>query len=209
MTEGTGIGASVRRKEDNRFLTGKGRYTDDINRTGQAYACFLRSPHAHAKIDGIDTGAAKNAPGVIAVLTGDDVAADGLGGIPCGFSPTGTQAPQNAPPRPALVQDKACFVGDLVAMVIADNLNQAKDAVELIQVDYQELPANVDPAKATDPSTPRIHEAAENNLCAEWGIGDKEAADQAFAQAHHVTKLDLINNRQIPNAMEPRCSIGE
>ena len=209
MTEGTGIGASVRRTEDNRFLTGRGRYTDDINRIGQAYACFLRSPHAHAKIGDVDTAAAKNAPGVIAVLTGADVAADGLGGIPCGFSPTGTVAPQNAPPRPALVQDKACFVGDLVAMVIADSLNQARDAVELIQVDYQELPANVDPAKATDPSTPRIHEAAENNLVAEWGLGDKEATDQAFAQAHHVTKLDLINNRQIPNAMEPRCSIGE
>ncbi len=208
MTE-TGIGASVKRKEDYRFLTGRGHYTDDIDRPGQTYAVFVRSPHAHAKINGIDTGAAKNAPGVIAVLTGGDVAADGLGGIPCGFSPTGTQKPQNAPPRPALVQDKACFVGDLVAMVIADDLNQAKDAAELIQVDYEELPANIDPAKATDPSTPRIHEAAENNLVAEWSLGDKEATDQAFAQAHHVTKIDLINNRQIPNAIEPRCSIGE
>jgi carbon-monoxide dehydrogenase large subunit len=179
MTD-TGIGASVRRREDDRFLAGKGRYTDDINRTGQVYASFLRSPHAHAKINSVDTAAAKNAPGVIAVLTGADVAADGLGGIPCGFSPTGTVAPQNAPPRPALVKDKACFVGDLVAMVIAGNLNQARDAADLIEVDYQELPANVDPAKATDSATPRIHEAAENNLVAEWGLGDKDVTDQAF-----------------------------
>ncbi len=208
MTD-TGIGASVRRVEDNRFLAGKGRYTDDINRVGQAYACFLRSPHAHAKINSVDTAAARSAPGVIAVLTGADVAADGLGGIPCGFSPTGTEAPQNAPPRPALVQDKACFVGDLVAMVIADSVHEAMDAVHLIHVDYQDLPANVDPAKALDPATPQIHEAAENNLVAEWSLGDKEATDQAFAQAHRVTSIDLINNRQIPNAMEPRCSIGE
>ncbi|MFQ5468612.1 MAG: xanthine dehydrogenase family protein molybdopterin-binding subunit, partial [Kiloniellaceae bacterium] len=205
----TGIGASVRRKEDFRFLTGKGRYTDDIVRPGQAYACFVRSPHAHAKITGISTDAAKSAPGVISVLTGEDIAADGVGGIPCGFAPTGTVDPHNAPPRPPLVQDKACFVGDLVAMVIADNLHQAKDAAELIQVDYQELPANVDPAKAMDPSAPRIHEAAEKNLYAEWSLGDKDATDQAFAGAHHVTKIDLINNRQIPNAMEPRSSNAE
>ncbi len=209
MTDATGIGAAVPRKEDDRFLTGTGRYADDINRPEQAYAVFVRSPHAHAKINGISTDEAKNTPGVIAVLTGDDVAADGLGGIPCGFAPTGTVEAQNAPPRPALAQGKACFVGELVAMVIADDRNRAKDAADLIQVDYQDLPANVDPAKAMDPSTPQIHEAAENNLCAEWGLGDKEATDQAFAEAHHVTRLDLINNRQIPNAMEPRCSLGE
>ena len=201
-----GVGASVRRKEDRRFLTGAGNYTDDINRPGQAYAYFVRSPHAHAKINGIDTQAARAAPGVLAVLTGEDWAADGLGGIPCGFVPTGG-GPQNTPPRPALVQGKVCFVGDLVAMVVADGLSAAKDAAELVEVDYQTLSANVDPSKAA--SAPQIHQEASNNLVLDWALGDKEATDQAFANAHHVTKLNLINNRKIPNAMEPRCSVGE
>ena len=201
----TGIGASVRRKEDRRFLTGAGRYTDDINRPGQAYAYFVRSPHAHAKVNGIDSDAAKAAPGVLAVLTGEDWAADGLGGIPCGFVPGG--GPQNTPPRPALVQGKVCFVGDLVAMVVADTLSAAKDAAELVEVDYEALSANVDPSKAA--SALQIHQEAPNNLVIDWELGDKAATDQAFANAHHVTKLDIINNRKIPNAIEPRCSIGE
>ena len=200
-----GIGASVRRKEDRRFLTGAGRYTDDINRPGQAYAYFVRSPHAHAKINGIDVAAARAVSGVLAVLTGEDWAADGLGGIPCGFVPGG--GPQNTPPRPALVKDKVCFVGDLVAMVVADGLSAAKDAAELVEVDYQTLSANVDPSKAA--SALQIHQEAPNNLVMDWEIGDKEATDQAFANAHHVTKLDIINNRKVPNAIEPRCSVGE
>jgi len=201
----TGIGASAKRVEDRRFITGAGRFTDDINRPGQAYACFLRSPHAHAKINRLDADAARSAPGVLLVLTGDDWAADGLGGIPCGFVPGG--GPQNTPPRPALVQGKVCFVGDLVAMVVADSVSAAKDAAELIEVDYETLSANVDPSKAA--AALQIHEAAPNNLCIDWELGDKDATDQAFANAHHVTKLDIINNRKVPNAIEPRCSVGE
>jgi carbon-monoxide dehydrogenase large subunit len=115
MSEATGIGAAVRRKEDQRFLTGKGRYVDDLNRPGQAYAVFLRATHAHATLNSIDTEAAAASPGVVAVLTGADILADGVGPIPCGFAPDG--GPQNAPPRPALAQGKVRFVGDLVAMV--------------------------------------------------------------------------------------------
>ena len=203
----TGIGASVRRKEDFRFLTGKGRYTADLNRPGQAYAYFLRSPHAHAKIQRIDVDAAMNAPGVIAVFTGADLAADKIGGIPCGFAPNG--GPQNAPPRPPLVQDRVRFVGDLVAMVVADSLHNAHSAVDLVDVEYEVLPVNVDPAKATAPGTVLLHEEAPKNICVEWSLGDSEATEAAFAKASHITKLDIINNRKIPNAMEPRCSIGE
>ena len=202
----TGIGASVRRKEDQRFLTGRGRYTDDIDRPGQSYACFVRSPHAHAKINGINTDAAQAAPGVRAVLTGDDLQADGVGGIPCGFAPDGAQ---NAPPRPALAQGKVRFVGDLVALVVAESQSQAKDGAEQVEVDYEELPALVDPGKARDADAPQLHEEAPGNLCVDWQIGNKDETDQAFEGAHHVTRIDLINNRKIPNAVEPRCSIGE
>jgi carbon-monoxide dehydrogenase large subunit len=203
----TGMGASVRRKEDQRFLTGRGRYTDDIDRPGQSYACFVRSPHAHAKINGINTDAAQAAPGVLAVLTGDDLQADGVGGIPCGFAPDG--GPQNAPPRPALAQGKVRFVGDLVALVVAESASQAKDGAEQVEVDYEELPALVDSAKARDADAPLLHEEAPNNLCVDWQLGNKDETDQAFEGAHHVTRIDLINNRKVPNAMEPRCSIGE
>ncbi len=203
----TGIGASIKRVEDFRFLTGSGNFTDDINRPGQAYACFLRSPHAHAKLNSIDTGRAATLPGVLKVLTGNDVAADGLGGVPCGFAPDG--GPQNAPPRPALALGKVRFVGDLVAMVIADSLAHARDGVEAITVDYGVLPASVDTAKTAEDGAPQLHDEAPNNTCMDWSLGDKDAADQAFAGAHHVTSLDLINNRKIPNAIEPRASIGE
>jgi carbon-monoxide dehydrogenase large subunit len=190
-----------------RFLTGKGRYVDDLNRPGQAYAVFLRATHAHATLNSIDTEAAAASPGVVAVLTGADLAADGVGPIPCGFAADG--GPQNAPPRPALAQGKVRFVGDPVAMVVAETVGQAKDAAELIAVDYGDLPVCVNPAKAMDADAPLLHEEAPNNLCKAWSLGDKEATDQAFAGAHHVVKLDLINNRKVPNAMEPRASLCE
>ncbi len=205
MTE-FGIGAAVKRKEDFRFLTGSGTYTDDIDRPNQTYAYIMRSPHAHARIKGIDTAAAKSAPGVLAVFTGDDLAADGVGGMPCGFAPDG--GPQNAPPHPALAQSKVRFVGEHVALVVAESLAEAKDAAELIEIDYELMDAVVDPAKARDSSI-QLHEVAPNNICVEWQLGDKEAADKAFGQAAHVTTINLINNRKIPNAMEPRASIGE
>src|SRR6201985_140418 len=151
----TGIGAPVRRKEDFRFITGKGRYTDDINRPGQAYAYFVRSPHAHAKIVGIDKSAAEAAPGVVAVLTGDDMAADKIGGLICGWmihSKDGS--PMKAGPHPALAQGKVRYVGDHVAVVIADTYAQAKDAAEKVVVTYDVLPACVDLATAQGKGMP-------------------------------------------------------
>ena len=203
----TGIGARVKRVEDYRFLTGNGNYTDDINRPGQAYAYFVRSQHAHAKLGKIDATSAATMPGVVAVLTGEDIAAAGVGGMPCGFAPDG--GPQNAPPRPVLAHGKVRFVGDLVAMVVADSLEQAKDAAEALSIEYEPLPAITDPAKTSEPGAPLLHEEAPNNVCVEWSLGDKDSTDQAFAKASHVTTIDLINNRKIPNAMEPRASIGE
>src|SRR5215213_6271036 len=153
----TGIGASVRRKEDQRFVTGKGRYVDDLNRPGQAHAVFLRSPHAHAAIRSIDAAAARAMPGVLAVLTGDDLAADKIGGLICGWmihSKDGT--PMRAGAHPALAQGKVRYVGDHVAVVIAETLSQAKDAAEAVTVEYDVLPAVVDPAQAQRAST-QIH----------------------------------------------------
>ena len=146
MNAPTGIGAPVRRKEDYRFITGQGTYTDDINRPGQAYAYFLRSPHAHAKISKIDTAAAKKAPGVLGVFTGADLAADKVGGLICGWTVTGKDGtPHKAPPHPVIAVDTVRCVGDQVALVVAETREQARDAAEQIEVAYQELPAVVDP----------------------------------------------------------------
>ena len=205
-----GIGEAVKRKEDRRFLTGKGRYTDDINRPGQAHAYFLRSPHAHARINGIDTAAAASAPGVLAVLTGEDLKADGLGGLICGWmihSKDGS--PMNAGPHPALADGKVRYVGDHVAVVVADTYAQAKDAAEKIEVDYGELPAAVSTADATSDGQPLVHDEIAANRVYDWELGDKAAVDAAIAGAHHVTKVDIVNNRLIPNAMEPRAAIGD
>ncbi len=206
----TGIGVSVKRKEDIRFITGKGHYVDDINRPGQAYAYFLRSPHAHATINKIDASAALKAPGVVAILTGEDIAADKVGGLICGWmihSKDGS--PMKAGAHPALAQGKVRYVGDHVAVVIADTLAQARDAAEKITVEYGELPAAVDTATAANPGQPQIHDAAPNNTVFNWHVGDKASTDAAFAKAAHVTKLDLVNNRLIPNAIEPRAAVGE
>ncbi|HYA72529.1 MAG TPA: xanthine dehydrogenase family protein molybdopterin-binding subunit [Roseiarcus sp.] len=206
----TGIGASVKRKEDIRFITGKGHYTDDVNRPGQAYAYFLRSPHAHATIDKIDLAAAKAAPGVVAIFTGDDIAADKVGGLICGWmihSKDGS--PMKAGAHPALAQGKVRYVGDHVAVVIADTYAQARDAAEKIVVHYGVLPAATDTATTANPGQPQVHDVAPNNTVFNWHIGDKGATDAAFAAAAHVTRLDLVNNRLIPNAMEPRAAVGE
>src|SRR5271169_4330256 len=138
----TGIGAPVRRKEDQRFITGKGHYTDDINRPGQSYAYFLRSPHAHARIQKIDGAAAAAMPGVLAVLTGADLAADKIGNLICGWMINSKDgSPMKMAPHPAIANDKACFVGDPVAVVIAETLESARDAAEKVTVDYELLPA--------------------------------------------------------------------
>jgi aerobic carbon-monoxide dehydrogenase large subunit len=206
----TGIGAPVRRKEDQRFITGKGNYVDDINRPGQAYAVFVRSPHAHATIKKVHSAKAAKMPGVIAVLDGDDLAADKIGGLICGWmihSKDGS--PMKAGPHPALAHGKVRYVGDHVAVVIAESQAQARDAAEKVDVDYDVLPAAVDLASITSKGTAQIHEVAPNNVVYDWHLGDKAAVDAAFKNAKHVTKLSLTNNRLVPNAMEPRAALGD
>ncbi len=206
----TGIGASVKRKEDFRFLTGQGRYTDDINRPGQVYAYFVRSPHAHAKIKGINKAEAEASPGVLDVFTGADMAADNVGSLPCGWVVTDRNGdPHKAPPHFPLARDKVRYVGDHVAVVIARTYAQAKEAGEKVQVDYEELPAAVGLSAALASGAPQVHDEAPGNLCYDWVLGDEGEVDAAIAKAAHVTRLDLVNNRLIPNAMEPRAAIGE
>jgi carbon-monoxide dehydrogenase large subunit len=206
----TGIGAAVRRKEDRRFITGTGHYTDDINRPGQACAYFLRSPHAHATIKSIDVKAASTMPGVLAVLTGAELANDKIGNLICGWmihSKDGS--PMKMAAHPALANGKACHVGDPVAVIIGESMAQARDAAEKVKVDYAVLPAVADPAAAQRPDAPQIHDIAPKNTIYQWSLGDAKAADAAFKAAKHVTKLDIVNNRLVPNAIEPRAAIGE
>src|SRR5579859_4941657 len=160
----TGIGAPVRRKEDHRFITGKGHYTDDISRPGQSYAYFVRSPHAHATIKSIDAKAAVKMAGVLAVLTGAELATDKIGNLICGWmihSKDGS--PMKMAPHPALANGKVCHVGDPLAVVIAETLAQARDAGEKVKVEYGVLPAIIDPAQAQRPGAPQIHNVAPNN----------------------------------------------
>jgi aerobic carbon-monoxide dehydrogenase large subunit len=200
------IGESLRRKEDYRFLTGAGQYTDDINLPNQRYAVFVRSPHAHAAIKSIDTARAEAMPGVAKVFTGKDIEGK-MGGLPCGWLITSTDGtPMKEPPHPVLAQGKVRYVGDHVAMVVADTLAQARDAAEAVDVDYDTLPAVVDvrdAAKAT-----ALHDIAPDNHVYKWAIGDKAQVDAVFAKAAKVSTIDLTNNRLIPNALEPRAAIG-
>ncbi len=201
------IGQSVRRKEDVRFLTGAGQYTNDIVGTRATHAFFLRSPHAHATIRAVDLSRARSTPGVVAIFTGADLT--GVNGLPCGWLITGTDGkPMAEPPHPVLAQGKVRYVGDCVALVIAETLNQAKDASELIDVDYDVLPAVVNCVDTLKPGAPQIHDAAPGNKCFVWAIGDDAAVDAGFARAAHVTKLDIVNNRLIPNAIEPRAAMA-
>ena len=204
----TGIGAAVRRKEDFRFITGNGQYTDDVIRPGETRAVFVRSPHAHATIKNIDVSDAKNMPGVVDILTGKDLASDKIGNLICGWmihSKDGS--PMKMAPHPALAADKVCHVGDAVAVVIAATQAQGRDAAEKVKVDYELLPAVVDPAKAG--SSPQIHDVAPKNTIYEWSLGDAKAVDAAFEAATHVTRLDIVNNRLIANAIEPRVALAE
>ena len=208
MSRRFGIGASVLRKEDKRFITGRGRYTDDIDRPDQVHAHFVRSPHAHAKIKAITVDAAGAMAGVVAVFTGEDLAADNIGSLPCGWIVTDKHGePHRSPPHFALARDKVRYVGDHVAVVIADTAAQAKDAAQAVEVDYDVLPANVDTARAL--SAPQLHDEAPGNLCYDWEMGDEAAVDEAFAKADHVTAIEFVNNRLVPNAMEPRAAVAE
>jgi len=206
----TGIGAAVRRKEDVRFITGKGQYTDDVVIAGETRAVFVRSPHAHAKVGSIDAAEASKMPGVVAVLTGADLATDKIGNLICGWmihSKDGTPMKMSA--HPALANGKVNHVGDAVAVVIAETKAQGRDAAEKVKVDYEVLPAVVDPARAQDKGAPQIHADIANNTIYQWHLGDPKAAAEAFKAASHVTKIDLINNRLAPNAIEPRVALAE
>jgi carbon-monoxide dehydrogenase large subunit len=205
-----GIGQPVRRVEDQRLLTGKGRYTDDISLAGEVFLAVVRSPHPHARIRRIDTSAAKAAPGVLAVVTGADMAAVGDNAIPC-FIPIenrdGSQAPM--PKHPILATDKARYVGDNVAFVVAETRAQARDAAELVAVDYEPLTAVADTAAAVASKVAPVHEECGSNIAFDWHYGDAAAVDAAIAKAAHVSRLELVNNRLVCNAMEPRAAVAE
>lgn len=203
-----GIGQSVQRKEDPKFLTGRGRYVSDIELPRQTYAVFVYSPHAHADLGAIDTSAAEASPGVVAVLTGADYAGDGMG-------PTGGVMPEDmgGPPghRTAhmpLAVDRVRFVGERVAVVIAESEAQARDAADLIEIDYTELPATVMAVDAVKDGAPLVYEEAENNVSFTLRLGNGDAADEAIKNAHHVTRIKLHNNRLDAVTMEPRGCNG-
>ncbi|EAQ11297.1 carbon monoxide dehydrogenase, large subunit [Maritimibacter alkaliphilus HTCC2654] len=200
----------MKRREDVRFLTGTGRYTDDLNRPGQAYVYFLRSSVAHGKINSVNTEAAAAMPGVIRIFTGADF--EGIGGLPCGWQVTDKHGqPMQEPGHPVLAQGKVRHVGDPIAAVVADTLDQARDAAEAIEADIEELPAVIDMKKALEDGAPKVHDDLTSNLCYDWGFVEenKGAVDEAFANAAHVTTLELKNQRLVANPMEPRVAIGD
>ncbi|WP_407177993.1 xanthine dehydrogenase family protein molybdopterin-binding subunit [Bradyrhizobium sp. STM 3562] len=204
-----GIGASVVRKEDKRFITGKGRYVDDIKLVGTSYAHFIRSPHAHAKVKGIDASAALKMPGVLAVLNGKELVDDKIGNLICGWAITSKDgSPMKMGAWPAMAPETVRFVGQAVAVVIAETKNQARDAAEAVVVDYEELPAVPDVHAAIKPGAPQLHPEAPGNIVYDWVLGDENAVKDAFAKAANVVSLELTNNRLVPNAMEPRAAIA-
>jgi len=205
-----GIGQSVRRVEDQRFVTGHGQYTDDINLDGQAYGCVVRSPEAHARIRSLDVEAARSAPGVLAVITGAELEADGVNRLPC-MMPLRNRDGSKArlPLRRVLCADRVRHVGDPVVFVVAETPAQAKDAAEQVVVDYESLPTVTDTAGAAEPGRPQLHDQAPDNLAFDWEYGDRAALDAAFAQAARVVRLRLVNNRLISNPMEPRAALAD
>ena len=204
-----GIGARVLRKEDQRFVTGKGRYTDDIVEPNQAYAIFVRSPHAHAEVKGIDKSAALAMEGVIDVLDGNQLTADEIGNIICGWGITSKDGtPMNMGAWSALATTKVRYVGDAVAVVIADTKAQAQAAAEAVDVDYNVLPAVSNVLASMAVGAPQIHENAPGNLIYDWEIGLKDETDAALASAAHTTTMDVTNNRLSPNPMEPRSAVA-
>jgi carbon-monoxide dehydrogenase large subunit len=205
-----GIGASVVRKEDRRFITGKGRYVDDIKLQGMTHAHFVRSPHAHAKVKGIDSSAAMKMPGVVGVLIGQQIVDDKVGNLICGWAISSKDgSPMKMGAWPAMAPETVRFVGQAVAVVIAETKNQAKDAAEAVVVDYEELQAVPDIRAAIKPGAPQLHPEAPGNVVYDWHIGDEAAVRGAFSRAANVVALDLTNNRLVPNAIEPRAAIAE
>jgi aerobic carbon-monoxide dehydrogenase large subunit len=204
-----GIGARVLRKEDHRFITGKGRYTDDIVVPGMKHAHFVRSPHAHAAITKIDIKKAMAMPGVIAVLGGKELKSDGIGNLICGWmihSKDGTPMKMGA--WSPLAVDTVRYVGDAVCVVVADTKQQARDAAEMVNITYKVKKGISSAVDALKPGAAQIHPEAPNNQIYDWELGDAKAVEAAFKKAAHITKMDIINNRLVPNAMEPRAALG-
>ncbi|MDE2564355.1 MAG: xanthine dehydrogenase family protein molybdopterin-binding subunit, partial [Burkholderiales bacterium] len=198
------IGQSVVRREDARFLTGRGQYTDDITLHGQTYGYFLRSPHAHARIVKLDTAAAAKAPGVLGIYTGEHFKA--VGGLPCGWLINNIDGtPMKEPKHPVLADGKVRYVGDRVALIVAETLEQAKAAAAMVDVEYDTLPAVIDIANIAGTGA-NVHDEAPGNRCYQWQIGDAAGVAEAFKGAAHVTTLTFRNNRLAPNAIEPRAA---
>ncbi|MEP5002102.1 MAG: molybdopterin cofactor-binding domain-containing protein, partial [Paracoccaceae bacterium] len=210
MPKDSGIGAAPKRREDVRFLTGAGNYTDDINVHGQSHVFFLRSDIAHGTINAVDTSAASGMAGVVRIFTGADFEA--VGGLPCGWQVTDRHGePMQEPAHPIIAQGKVRHVGEIVAAVIADTLEQARDAAEAINVEISELPAVIDMKAAVADGSTKVHDDLTSNLCYDWGFVEenKEAVGKAFDDAAHVTTLELVNNRLVANPMEPRVAVGD
>ncbi|RVB75114.1 MULTISPECIES: xanthine dehydrogenase family protein molybdopterin-binding subunit [unclassified Mesorhizobium] len=204
-----GVGARVARKEDRRFITGAGRYVDDMVVPGMKHAAFVRSPYAHAQIKKIDVKKAQAMPGVIGVLTGKELKADGIGNLICGWmihSKDGSPMKMGA--WSPLAFDRVRYVGDAVVIVVAETKGQARDAAEAVDITYKELKAVVDAPKALERSAPQIHPEADGNLIFDWELGDSTATNAAIKAAAHVTRMKIVNNRLVPNAMEPRAALG-
>ena len=203
-----GIGQSVTRIEDLRLLTGGGNYADNVQLANESHAFVLRSPHAHAELGAIDTAAAQAAPGVLLILTGADLKTDNISPMPCMFPVKNLDDTDNIKPeRPVLALGKVRHVGQPVALIVAETLDQARDAAELIEIDYNPLAAATDTFRTTLNGAAQLHDDAPNNICFDWGKGDQAATEAAFAKAAHVTTLELINNRVVVNPMEPRAAI--
>ena len=204
-----GIGQPATRIEDTLLTTGQGSYIEDLSLEGQAYAIFVRSPHAHAFIKKIDTDDARSLPGVLAIYTVEDLKADNIGNVPCGapaMNKDGT--PCVMPPRPALAEGKVRHVGDAVAVVIAETVEQARDAAEQVLIDYDLLEVVVETDGAMDPSATQIWEGAQNNRCFDWEAGNAESTEKAFSNAAKIVELNLINNRVVPTSVETRGAIA-
>jgi carbon-monoxide dehydrogenase large subunit len=199
------FGASIKRREDPRLITGKGNFTDDLKLAGQTFASFVRSPHAHAKIKGIDIRKAAAMPGVVAIYTGKDLTTAGVKSLPCGWLLPDLKLVPHLP----LATDAVRHVGDQVAVVIAETAYQAKDAAEAVKVTYEVMPAVTNGEQALKPGAPQLHAEAPGNKSFHFTIGDKAATDAAFASAANVVKQRLINQRLIANAMEPRASVAK
>ena len=201
---GSILGASIKRREDPRFITGRGRYTDDLKLPQQTFAAFVRSPHAHARIGAIDLDAARQIPGVHAIYTGQDLAAGGVNPIPVGWLLPGLKLGE----RRALAVDRVRYVGEAVAMVIADSPYVARDAAEMVLVDYDPLPASVDAEAAARGGVTPLYEDAPENIAFQWELGDRARTDAAFESAARVVRQRMINQRLVPNALEPRACMA-